>query len=93
MRGRGDRDELGAEIESPALQPGEHGGEPLAEEAAVEMAGIQPHVIGPVTVEHALHVTDDHIPGRQFGPRMRSDHEPLPRVVHQVGALASQRPR
>ena len=72
------------------LQPRVHGGEALSQELALQMARVQPHVVGLVPVEHPLHVPHHHVPRSQLRPRMRPHHEPLPRVVEQVGALAPQ---
>ena len=85
------RDELRAEVEATLLKALVDGREPLLQEGAVEMAGVEPHVVGLVAVEDAPHVPHHHVARSQFGPRMRPDHETLAGPVEQVGALAAQR--
>ena len=72
-------------------QPVVDGGKALPQKGAIEVAGVEPHVVGLVAVEDAPHMPHHHVARRQFGPRVRADHEPLAGVVEQVGALAPQR--
>ena len=70
VRRRSYGDELGAEVVSPDLEAVVDGGEALLQEGAVEVACVEPHMVGAVAVEDALHVPHHHVARRQLGPRM-----------------------